>query len=152
MRTAISELNLEDPAATEDFASKLGSRLRGGEVIELIGDVGAGKTTFVRGLARGMGSKDKVSSPTFTVSQEYDAGRLTLYHYDFYRISDYEIIKRELAEVAGNKDSVVVMEWAEELAGSENAGLIKVRIFVTGELSRRVQISMPEKHSYLEDN
>ena len=87
-------------SATETYAEKLANRLVGGEVIELVGDVGAGKTTFVRGLAKGLGSTDHVSSPTFTVEQVY-TGRLTLYHYDFYRLPDAGVVKNQLKVYSG---------------------------------------------------
>jgi len=76
----------ESPEATEQLAEAIGRRLTGGEVIELVSDLGGGKTTFVRGLARGLGSADVVSSPTFTVSKVYKADKLELHHFDFYRL------------------------------------------------------------------
>src|SRR6185312_5854101 len=79
---------------TSDVAMKIGRKLQGGEVIELISDLGGGKTTFVRGLAKGMGSQDTVRSPSFTLSNEYRSGKLTLYHFDFYRLEDPGIMRR----------------------------------------------------------
>src|SRR5688572_15811906 len=97
--SASRKLTIEttDSLSTENFAETIGSQLKGGEIIELIGDVGAGKTTFARGLARGVGSTDRVTSPTFTVSNVYESGRIILKHYDFYRLNDLAIIKNELA-------------------------------------------------------
>src|SRR4051794_32756276 len=86
----------ESSEATYELGSKIGAGLRGGEVIELVSDMGGGKTTFVRGLARGVGYKGAVSSPSFTVRNEYKANKLTLYHYDFYRLSDPGILREEL--------------------------------------------------------
>jgi tRNA threonylcarbamoyladenosine biosynthesis protein TsaE len=91
----------------------LGKQLSGGEVIELVSDLGGGKTTFTRGLVRGLGSSDRVASPTFTISKLYDAGNLEVHHFDFYRLSEPGIIADELAEVAGDPKTVVVVEWAE---------------------------------------
>lgn len=97
-----------------EFGARIGARARGGEVLELIGDVGAGKTTFTKGLARGMGVTDSVQSPTFTISREYDAREdLRLVHYDFYRLGEAGIMADELAESLADPKSVVVVEWAE---------------------------------------
>jgi tRNA threonylcarbamoyladenosine biosynthesis protein TsaE len=98
---------------TEQLAEKLGKVLRGGEVIELTSDLGGGKTTFVRGLARGAGSSDTVASPTFTISKVYDTAGFRIHHFDFYRLREPGIVADELAEVVGDKQSVVVVEWAD---------------------------------------
>lgn len=86
--------------------------MKGGEVIELISDLGGGKTTFVRGLARGMGSTDRVASPTFTISRVYEAGSRELHHFDFYRLGEAGLISEELAEVLNDPNIVTVVEWA----------------------------------------
>ncbi len=90
----------------------LGSRLRGGEVIELRSDLGGGKTTFVRGLAKGAGSLDRVSSPTFTLSRIYKTKKFGIHHFDFYRLIDPGVLADQLAEAMGG-DNVVVVEWAD---------------------------------------
>lgn len=96
------------------FGSKIATSLHGGEIFELVGDVGAGKTTFTRGLAEGMGVTDAVQSPTFTISREYKAADgLRLVHYDFYRLGEAGIMADELAESLADPKSVVVIEWAE---------------------------------------
>lgn len=100
-----------------DFGRTIASRLRGGEVIELVGDVGAGKTTFTKGLATGLGVQDTVQSPTFTISREYaTSGTLHLVHYDFYRLDDAGIMADELAETLAESSNVTVVEWAETVA------------------------------------
>lgn len=98
---------------TKQLGERIGELLKGGEVLELIGDVGAGKTTFVKGLARGLSIDDDIQSPSFTVSRVYH-GRddIELVHYDFYRLSDPGIIKNELAEMVLDSDVVTVIEWA----------------------------------------
>lgn len=96
------------------FAEKIGRMLRGGEIIELVGDVGAGKTTFVRGLAAGMGVDEAVQSPSFTISRLYDATNgLQLTHYDFYRLSDPGIMANELVETLAQATNVTVIEWSD---------------------------------------
>lgn len=97
-----------------DFAEQIGRQLMGGEVIELIGDVGAGKTTFTKGLAKGLSINEVIQSPTFTISREYDArDGLRLSHYDFYRLPDAGIMADELHETVTDPRSVTVVEWAE---------------------------------------
>ncbi len=95
-----------------DFASKLSVPI----VIELLGDVGTGKTTFTRGLAEGLGIKEKVTSPSFTISKSYafkkDGKEYTLIHYDFYRLNDPGLMTEDLEENLNNSNAVIVVEWA----------------------------------------
>lgn len=137
-------------AETQVFAENLGQQLRGGEIIELIGDVGAGKTTFVKGLARGIGSADRVGSPTFTINNVYKGEDFLLYHYDFYRLEDYEIIARELDETLAEGKAVVVMEWAEELQGQLQD---RLKIFIKPssetESGRTLKIWLPASYRHI---
>jgi tRNA threonylcarbamoyladenosine biosynthesis protein TsaE len=99
---------------TERLGELLGTELSGGEVIELRSDLGGGKTTFVRGLARGAGSKDPVSSPTFTLNNIYKClGGLEIHHYDFYRLDQPGIVAEQLAESRDNSKAVTVVEWSD---------------------------------------
>lgn len=91
----------------------LGSKLAGGEVIELRSDLGGGKTTFAKGLVRGAGSKDIVASPTFTLKKVYKAPRLEIYHYDFYRLGEPGILRDELAESVQDEQAVTIIEWSD---------------------------------------
>src|SRR5665213_1182491 len=97
---------------TEDIAQMIASKLRGMEIIELVADLGGGKTTFVRGMARGIGSNDHVSSPSFTISHEYHGAGLELIHFDFYRLDEAGLIENSLAESLDNPKNVIVIEWA----------------------------------------
>ena len=108
-------ITTQSEAETADAAIDLASRLREGDVVLLLGDLGAGKTAFTRGLAMGLGIEaDAVSSPTFTIMQEYRGGRLPLYHVDLYRLNDArEVEDLGLDEVAS--DGVLAIEWAEKL-------------------------------------
>lgn len=124
-----------------EFGKEIGSNLEGGSVLELIGDVGAGKTTFTKGLALGLEVLETVQSPTFTISRVYEGDNLTLSHYDFYRLNDYGIMKMELAENLSDPQNITVVEWGGELADilpekhlrlifesiSEDKRLVKVR-------------------------
>ena len=98
---------------TEQLAQKLGEALRGGEVIELVSDLGGGKTTFTRGLVRGLGSDEIVASPTFTISKLYNTGRFAVHHFDFYRLQEAGIVADELAEVVDDPQDIVVIEWSD---------------------------------------
>lgn len=127
----------------------MGSRLRGGEVIELVSDLGGGKTTFVRGLARGLGSPDRVSSPTFTLTNEYDAGKLHLFHYDFYRLNEPGVMADELAEAVHDPQAIVVVEWGDIVENVLPAERITVRLEAVGENERRLTFTYPKKLEYL---
>jgi tRNA threonylcarbamoyladenosine biosynthesis protein TsaE len=137
---------------TEQLGHNIGERLRGGEVIELASDLGGGKTTFVRGLATGMGSTDAVSSPSFTISQIYQTGDLTLHHYDFYRLPDPGLMRQELSEVLKDPRAVVVVEWADVVENILPAEHIRMTIKPVGENEREYMIDLPEKFTYLRGN
>lgn len=97
----------------KQLAARLGQSLSGGEVIELVGDVGSGKTTFTKGLASGIGIDEDVQSPSFTISRVYDLpSGLRLAHYDFYRLGDAGIMADELSETIHDPNAVTVIEWA----------------------------------------
>ena len=100
-----------DETSTLKIAEKVAQQLHGSELIELVGDLGSGKTTFVKGLAKGLGSKDQVSSPSFVLKNTYD-GRLRLNHFDLYRLEEPGLIKHEIKDALAEKDSVTVIEWA----------------------------------------
>ena len=132
--------------ATEDDTSAAGERLathlNAGAVVLLYGDLGAGKTAFVRGMARGLGANvDDVSSPTFTLVQEY-RGRVTLYHVDLYRLDPPEIDDLGLEELVCG-DGVVAIEWADRWRGRPD-DVIEVRLEDIGDERRRIRTSRPD--------
>ena len=152
MATEVTVQLVTDSAkATEAFGERLGGRLRGGEVIELSSDLGGGKTTLVRGLARGAGSQDVVSSPTFTVSKEYDCGRLRIYHFDFYRLPEAGIVAQELAEVVEDNSAVIVVEWSDVVRDVLPADRLRISIsrVATGEDHRQLDITATPGLAYL---
>jgi len=111
MATLISH----SPAETEALGEQWGRDAQYGLVIALSGDLGAGKTQLVRGLARGLGVTTRVHSPTFTLVNEYNGGRLKLFHLDLYRLETPEQIHSAGIEEFLQPDGVAVIEWAERL-------------------------------------
>ncbi len=104
---------LHDQEATERFGAALAARLAAGDVVALTGDLGAGKTTLTKAVARGLGVTETLTSPTFTIVQEYESGRLPLYHFDVYRVHDED----ELFEIGFddylNAGGICLIEWAD---------------------------------------
>ena len=133
--TIISNNEAETEAAGERFARKL----RDGAVVALYGDLGAGKTAFVRGMARGLGIGARVSSPTFTIVNEY-LGERELYHFDMYRLGSPE----ELFDIGWEdylaRGGICAVEWSENVAGAFEGDEITVRIDKTGDDSRTITI------------
>jgi tRNA threonylcarbamoyladenosine biosynthesis protein TsaE len=124
-----------------DFGEKLGRLFVGGEVVELIGDVGAGKTTLVRGIAKGMGIDETVQSPSFTISRLYDAGNSKrLAHYDFYRLDDPGIMKNELLDTIHTHGTVVIIEWAGTVEDILPQDRLTIRIMASEESERELVI------------
>lgn len=130
------------PAATESLGEQWGRDAQRGLVILLSGDLGAGKTQLVRGLARGLGCTSRVHSPTFTLVNEYGGGRLKLFHLDLYRLETPEQLHSAGIEEFLQPDGVAVIEWAERLSEGrwklEDGKARKVRIEVLNETERRI--------------
>lgn len=139
----------ESSEATEEVGRKIGKSLKGGEVIELISDLGGGKTTLVRGIAAGAGSKDKVSSPTFTLSKVYSAGSFQIIHYDFYRLQDPGLMEYELAEALSDKHAVLIVEWANIVQDVLPKERLIIRISAKGEFVRQLDFEATEHTKYL---
>ena len=103
---------------TQNLGHKIGVGLAGGEIIALTGNLGAGKTTLVQGIALGLGIEARIISPTFILMRSYSNPSLTLYHLDMYRLEDNfdeEVRNLGLKDIWGRPDSVVVIEWAEKI-------------------------------------
>ncbi len=118
-------------------------------MIELVSDLGGGKTTFTRGLVRGVGSEDKVASPTFTISKVYDAGKLEVHHFDFYRLHEPGIVADELAELTGEPSIVVVVEWGDAVQHVLPIERLTVGIKQEPDGTRTLSFSCPTSLSYL---
>jgi tRNA threonylcarbamoyladenosine biosynthesis protein TsaE len=138
----IREFATRSEAETRERGARLAAELDAGAVVLLSGDLGAGKTAFVRGLAAGLGiDPDEVTSPTFTLVHEHRGGRLPLVHVDLYRLE-----RADLDEIGLDSDlasaGVVAVEWAERLA-RDVAGATRIRIEDEGEDKRRIRIIGP---------
>ncbi len=138
----------EDEVKTSKLAEKLAGYLRGGEVLQLVGDMGVGKTTFTKALVKALGSHDHVTSPTFTICNQYH-GKFTIFHCDFYRLSNDKLIENELEDMLGEQN-IVVMEWAENLANLSSIETIDIFIDLLDENTRQFTIKASDKFQYLE--
>lgn len=116
------------PEETEELGRRLAALLKPGSVVAYTGDLGAGKTAFTRGLARGLGIEGGVTSPTFTIVNEYEGGRMPLFHFDMYRLGGEE----ELFDIGWDdylaRGGVCAVEWSENVAGALEGDAVRVDI------------------------
>lgn len=139
-RHSAAMLKTTSPTETVSFAERLGKRIKPGLVC-LYGDLGAGKTTFVRGLAKGLGVKSRVQSPTFTY-QRIHRGKKTLYHFDCYRLTGRdELLVQEIQEAVAQKNSVVVIEWAEKVEKFLPKARLEIQFRHIDETSRELEFN-----------
>lgn len=122
------ELLSHSPEDTEDIGARLAEQLEPGAVVAFTGDLGAGKTAFTRGLARGLGIPDRITSPTFTIVNEYEGGRLPLFHFDMYRLGSAD----ELFDIGWEdylrRGGVCAVEWSENIADALEEDAVRVDI------------------------
>ena len=123
---------------TQALGKKLAESLRPGDVIAYFGDLGAGKTAFTRGIAEGLGVSEQVTSPTYTIVNEYLSGRLPLFHFDMYRLSSAD----DLFDIGWvdylDRGGVCAVEWSENVAEAMETGTIRVSIRREGDENSRV--------------
>lgn len=143
------KITTNSPEETEAIAAKIAHSLRGGETIELVSDLGGGKTTFVRGLARGAGSEDHVSSPTFTLSKVYKAPSFEILHFDFYRLPEAGVLEHELHEVKNADQVVLVVEWGEVVQHVLPDNRLIVKFITVDENTREIELDCPDELGYL---
>lgn len=130
------------------FAEKIGAMLKGGDIIAYKGGLGAGKTTFTRGLAIGMGLPDEVSSPTFALVNEYRGKALALYHFDMYRIMNEEALETTGFYDYLSDDCVIAVEWSENITDCLPKNIITVTIENIGEDKRRIEVKGDERFDH----
>ena len=133
------EFITNSPQQTEALGSALGEKLQAGAVLAYTGDLGAGKTAFTRGLAKGLGAKDMVTSPTYTIVNEYLSGRLPLFHFDMYRLASADDLWDIGWEDYLERGGVCAVEWSENVTEAlENP--IFIRLEKVDENTRRIII------------
>jgi tRNA threonylcarbamoyladenosine biosynthesis protein TsaE len=149
MKYQTCQLACASALETEKFAEHVGRRLKGGELLELASDLGGGKTTFTKGLAKGAGSNDSVASPTFTISRVYAAPKFQIHHFDFYRLPDAGLAAHELHELIDDEEVVLVVEWADVVEHILPEKRLTITITQTGENSRQFDCRYPADLAYL---
>jgi len=137
------------PEETEILGQKIGQVLRGGEVVELVSDLGGGKTTFARGFVFGAGSKDHVSSPTFTISNIYEADKITINHFDFYRLPSAGLMEYELEDIVGEPDQVVIIEWSDVVVHVLPKNRLTVSFASGADDGREITLEYPKELAHL---
>lgn len=143
-------INVQNLEETLELGRLMGSAMRGREAVELISDLGGGKTAFVKGLASGMGCRDVVQSPTFTISRIYNCDRgLELHHFDFYRLSDPGIMSAELFESLNQSNAVVAIEWGAIVHEVLPKNHITIQIKATGDTARAFDFVIPKGFEYI---
>jgi tRNA threonylcarbamoyladenosine biosynthesis protein TsaE len=127
-------------AETEALGARIAERLRPGDVVVLSGDLGTGKTTLVRGACRALGFDGPVTSPTFTIGQRYEGGRLPVSHLDLYRLQTLEDEDPALLDDYLGPDGVTFVEWPAAGAGRLGRPALEVRLYHQGEERRRIEV------------
>jgi tRNA threonylcarbamoyladenosine biosynthesis protein TsaE len=144
----MADIELPEPAATVEFGRRLGQQLFPGAVVALVGQLGAGKTYLSRAIAEGLGLPDArvVTSPTFVLVQEYEGGRLPVYHFDAYRLAG----EAEFAELGVDEyfsaGGVCLIEWADRVPGCLPDDLLRIDLLVEGPTSRRAHLLATGPH------
>jgi tRNA threonylcarbamoyladenosine biosynthesis protein TsaE len=131
------------------LGKQIGANLRGGEVIELIGDLGSGKTAFTRGINEGLGGQEVVSSPSFALHNEYQTPSLRIDHLDFYRLNEAGIMSEELSELLCQPDGVVVIEWGDVVVDILPKSRMVLSYVTAGENARVVTITYNKLNEYM---
>ena len=136
------------------LGQKVATQLNPPAVLELVGDVGTGKTTFTRGLAAGLGVSDPVTSPSFTISKRYaftapDGAPAELAHYDFYRLSDPGLMRDELAEALQQPNQIIVIEWGGDVADLLPETKFRLEFSLNPDGSRNIKPNSPAQ--FIED-
>ena len=148
--TEMNVLSIEtnSPEETLEFGKQLGEQARPGQVYTLVGDLGVGKTLFTQGFAKGLGITEPISSPTFTIVQEYEEGRLPFYHFDVYRIGDIEEMDEIGYEDYISGEGVSLIEWSnliEEILPEERTEILIEKDLEKGFDYRKITVRTPKK-------
>lgn len=136
----MESLETSSAAETEALGARIAARLSPGDLVLVVGDVGAGKTTLVRGACRALGVTDHVTSPTFTIGQRYGGGRLPVSHLDLYRLQTLEGEDPALLDDYLGADGVAFVEWPDAGAGRFGRPALEVRLRHAGGERRRIEV------------
>jgi len=130
-------IEITSESAMKQLGQRIGNMLTGGECIELVGDIGSGKTTLTKGIAKGLNITETVQSPTFTINRTYESKKgIRLSHYDFYRLADPGIMADELQESLQDSSTTVVIEWGEIVESVVPEGRLRIN-FVSPSVDTR---------------
>lgn len=132
--------NISSTEEMQNFGENLAKKLPTGSVIELIGDVGAGKTTLVKGIGKGLGVKETIQSPSYTIFCKYQGSEKDLHHYDFYRLQDPGLVSFDLEESLQTQNTVTVVEWGDSIKGVLPEKHITIRIVPISDDERQVEV------------
>lgn len=135
------------PQETEALAAGVAAELQPGDFVALSGDLGAGKTAFARGLARGLGVSRQVLSPSFTLMRQYLEGRIPLYHFDVYRLGDPDELEETGFHDYAEGDGVCVTEWADRIRGFLPERRLEVRLEGSADEPRQISIEWMGRRS-----
>ena len=136
----IMKQNITSTLAMQNFGENIAKKLPSGSVIELIGDVGAGKTTLVKGIGKGLGVKETIQSPSYTIFCKYDGSEKDLHHYDFYRLQDPGLVSFDLEESLHTQNTITVVEWGDSIKGILPENHVTIRITPISDDERQVDI------------
>ena len=142
------EILSQEPQTTSDLAAKIADNLRGGEIFELISDLGGGKTTFVKGIVSQLGG-DEATSPSFTIHNVYKSKKFDVHHYDFYRLNDAGVVGAELSEIIFLPNAVTFIEWGDVVHDALPATKVEVKIEQKEGDSRMFRFSYPSNLEYI---
>ncbi len=137
---SMRQFQTSSPEETELLGQKIGARLKGGEVLALFGGMGAGKTVLTRGIARGLGVAEGVSSPTFALVHEYD-GRLKIYHFDMFRVESWDDLYSTGFFDFLDSGAVLIVEWSENIENALPESAVRIRL-APGKTERERVISI----------
>ena len=146
MKREIFSTSLEH---TAQLGRAIGRSLKGGEVIQLVSDIGGGKTTLTKSIVAGAGCEEVVASPTFTVSKEYQAPYLKIRHFDFYRLQDAGVVGMELQEGFSDPNTVTIIEWSDIVKDVLPTDTVTITIQYTKEHERLFTVDVPTNKRYI---
>jgi tRNA threonylcarbamoyladenosine biosynthesis protein TsaE len=143
------EINSLSSEFSQEIGEKLGKNLKGNELIILVSDLGGGKTTITKGIVRGVGSLDLVSSPSFTLSNVYKAQDFEIVHYDFYRLNNPGVLLQGIIEDINDDKKIVIVEWADIVIKQLIGNKVVISIESLSENTRKIKLAVDNDLKYV---